>query len=150
MSSKLTSSQLCFSQALSLRAIFMFTSVIFNFIEMPLSLCNLSFSIDPRYKLFHVMATSLVGMGALTGGFIGMLLPKISTGIVLGCLVATLICTALVVLEMNLSFSYNIPIFVAFIVLSLVTSQRFYVSFSSFNTCFFDFNYFVFRKRLRT
>jgi quinol-cytochrome oxidoreductase complex cytochrome b subunit len=47
---------------------------------------------DPRYKLFGVMASFLVAVGALTGGSIGMLLPKISTGIVLGSLVATLTC----------------------------------------------------------
>ena len=37
-------------------------------------------------KLFGVLLTTLVMMGALVGGVVGVLLPKISTGISLGVL----------------------------------------------------------------
>jgi hypothetical protein len=39
-------------------------------------------------KLFGVMLTTLVLMGALVGGVVGVLLPKISTGISLGVLMS--------------------------------------------------------------
>lgn len=39
-------------------------------------------------KLFGVMLTTLVVMGALVGGVVGVLLPKISTGISLGVLIS--------------------------------------------------------------
>ena len=37
-------------------------------------------------KLFGVLLTTLVLMGALVGGVVGVLLPKISTGLSLGVL----------------------------------------------------------------
>jgi F0F1-type ATP synthase assembly protein I len=43
---------------------------------------------DPKMKLFGVMLTTLVVMGALVGGVVGVLLPKISTGISLGVLIS--------------------------------------------------------------
>jgi hypothetical protein len=46
------------------------------------------FFADPKMKLFGVMLTTLVLMGALVGGVVGVLLPKISTGISLGVLMS--------------------------------------------------------------
>ena len=51
---------------------------------------NLLLGIDPKMKLFHFMGSLVVLIGALTGGMIGMLLPKISTGIVSGLLIGSL------------------------------------------------------------
>ncbi len=44
-------------------------------------------------KLFGVMAGTLIGLGALVGGVIGVLLPKISTGVSLGLVTSVLIST---------------------------------------------------------
>ena len=43
---------------------------------------------DPEMKLFELIAMVLVGTGALVGGVVGLLLPKISTGFSLGVFIA--------------------------------------------------------------
>lgn len=81
---------------------------------------------DPRYKLFFVMADILIAVGALTGGSIGMLLPKISTGFFLGCLLATFAALTMVTLEATILLKYSILIFVVLTFLCIFATQRFY------------------------
>lgn len=49
---------------------------------------NFILYIDPKMKVFGVLLTALVLMGALVGGVVGILLPKISAGLTLGVLLS--------------------------------------------------------------
>ena len=43
---------------------------------------------DPNMPVFGLLASLVIGLGALVGGVIGILLPKIGTGIAIGFLLA--------------------------------------------------------------
>ncbi len=56
-------------------------------------MCYIScfFLLDPSYKMFGLLAGSIVMVGAIVGGVVGILLPHLSTGLNVGVLVALLI-----------------------------------------------------------
>ncbi len=56
---------------------------------------------DPRYKVFGVMAGSIVLVGGLVGGMVGILLPKLSTGLVLGTVISPIVCVVRVCQTVN-------------------------------------------------
>lgn len=56
--------------------------------------------VDPRYRVFGVMAGSIVLVGGLVGGVVGILLPQLSTGLVLGTVAGLLACMV------NFSYQY--------------------------------------------
>lgn len=59
-----------------------------NSCDSNIFICDFFIIVDPSMKVFGVMCASVIALGSVVGGVIGVLLPKISTGIAVGFLVA--------------------------------------------------------------
>lgn len=98
--------------------------------------CQISPYFDPKMKLFGGLLATVVLMGALVGGVVGVLLPKITTGISLGFLVS--LFASVIIYGTNAAGNLSLILipsaFASLITGSILLSQKYVIFCSSIRT----------------